>query len=85
VTIGDDSIVGAGSVVTKNVPSGMVVAGVPARVIGKTIDLDNKRMELSKKVDYFEYEIYNKNHPLPNEIVKELKMSAEKNNGFFLE
>ena len=33
VTIGENSIVGAGSVVTKDVPSNMVVAGNPARVI----------------------------------------------------
>jgi maltose O-acetyltransferase len=33
VTIGDDSIVGAGSVVTKDVPPRTVVAGNPARVI----------------------------------------------------
>jgi acetyltransferase-like isoleucine patch superfamily enzyme len=34
VSIGDDCIVGAGSVVTKTVPPGKVVAGNPARVIG---------------------------------------------------
>lgn len=34
VTIGDNCIVAAGAVVTKDVPSGSVVAGVPARVIG---------------------------------------------------
>ena len=33
VTIGDDCVVGAGSVVTHDIPSGSVVAGVPARVI----------------------------------------------------
>lgn len=33
VTIGDGAIVAAGSVVTKNVPSNKVVAGVPAKVI----------------------------------------------------
>ena len=33
VTIGDHSVVAAGAVVTKNVPSGCVVAGVPAKVI----------------------------------------------------
>ena len=33
VTIGDDVIIGAGSVVTKDIKSGLVVAGVPAKVI----------------------------------------------------
>jgi acetyltransferase-like isoleucine patch superfamily enzyme len=33
VTIGDFSVVGAGSVVTRDVPPGAVVVGVPARVI----------------------------------------------------
>ncbi|MFK8110647.1 MAG: sugar O-acetyltransferase [Rubripirellula sp.] len=33
VTIGDRSVIGAGSVVTKDVPTGVVVAGNPARVI----------------------------------------------------
>jgi acetyltransferase-like isoleucine patch superfamily enzyme len=32
-TIGEDSVVGAGSLVTKDVPAGMLVMGVPARVV----------------------------------------------------
>lgn len=35
VTIGDNSIIGAGSVVTKDIPANTVVAGVPAKVIRK--------------------------------------------------
>ena len=35
VTIGENAIVGAGSVVTKNVPDNAVVAGNPARVLRK--------------------------------------------------
>ena len=35
VTIGENAIVGAGSVVTKNVPPGTIVAGNPAKVLRK--------------------------------------------------
>jgi acetyltransferase-like isoleucine patch superfamily enzyme len=35
VTVGENSIVGAGAVVTKDVPPNAVVAGVPAKVIRK--------------------------------------------------
>ena len=35
ITIGENSIVGAGAVVTKDVPPNSVVAGVPAKVIKK--------------------------------------------------
>ena len=39
VIIGKNSIVGAGSVVTKNVPNNSIVVGNPAKVIGKIKDL----------------------------------------------
>jgi acetyltransferase-like isoleucine patch superfamily enzyme len=33
VSIGDDAIIGAGSVVTKNIPEKAIAVGVPAKVI----------------------------------------------------
>ena len=36
ITIGENSVVGAGSVVTKDVPADAIVAGNPARVMKKS-------------------------------------------------
>jgi len=44
VVIGENSLVGAGSVVTKNVPAGVVVAGNPAKVIASVDEIDRKRL-----------------------------------------
>ena len=38
VNIGDEAVIGAGSVVTRDVPAGMFAAGNPCRVIRKIID-----------------------------------------------
>lgn len=42
VTIGRGSVVGAGAVVTGNVPPGVVAAGVPARVLRPITDADRE-------------------------------------------
>jgi acetyltransferase-like isoleucine patch superfamily enzyme len=42
VTIGDNSIVTAGAVVTKSFPPGSILGGVPARIIGRVEDLGKK-------------------------------------------
>jgi serine acetyltransferase len=41
INIGDDSIVGANSLVTKNVPANEVWAGMPARFIKNSVGFDN--------------------------------------------
>lgn len=47
VSIGPNAIVGAGSVVTKNVEPGTVVAGNPARVVGSFENVREKLAEYS--------------------------------------
>ena len=46
ITIGDDSIIGAGSVITRDIPAGVVAAGAPCRVI--------REIRADEKTDYFE-------------------------------
>ena len=48
VKIGDNVVIAAGAVVNKDIPSGSVAAGVPAKVIGSFDDLRKKRLEQSK-------------------------------------
>ncbi len=49
VSIGDDTIIGAGSVVTRDVPSASVAAGNPAKVIcslGQLLEKRKKEMAI---------------------------------------
>lgn len=61
VTIGNDVIIGAGSVVTKSIPDGKIAAGNPARIVGETaafvgkikqFDVGSKGMSYEEKKKY---------------------------------
>lgn len=61
VTIGDDFIIGAGSIVTKSVESGKIAAGNPARIVGETKDFVTRISSQnvnSKKMNYNQKRIF---------------------------
>ena len=43
VKIGNNSIIGAGSVVTKDIPEGVIAVGNPCRILRKVTDEDKKK------------------------------------------
>ena len=52
VSIGDNSVIGAGSIVTKDIPSNVVAYGNPCKVIRPINDKDKEFYHKDKKIDY---------------------------------
>lgn len=52
VSIGDDSVIGAGSVVTKDIPSGVVAVGAPCRALRKINDRDYEYYHKDRKIGF---------------------------------
>lgn len=51
VTIGDDTVIGAGSVVTRDIPSGVVAVGNPCRVLREVGERDKIYYYRDRKID----------------------------------
>lgn len=51
ITIGEGSVIGAGSVVTRDVPAGVVAAGNPCRVLRSITERDREYYYKERKVD----------------------------------
>lgn len=51
VTIGDDSVIGAGSVVTRDIPAGVVAVGIPCRVVREIGEHDREFYWRDRRLD----------------------------------
>ncbi len=82
VKIGSNSIIGSGSVVTKDIPPNSIVAGNPAKVISNLDEYKNKIKNIAenKKVFDKEYHI----EKLDNEKRKEIIQSIGNSIGFIV-
>ena len=63
VTIGDNVVVGAGSVVTKDLPSNVVAVGNPCRIL--------------REVGEYDREYYFKNRKIPQTLWEEMGLQRE--------
>ena len=52
VTIGSDTIIGAGSVVTHDIPSGVIAVGNPCRVLREIGEHDKEYYYKDRKINY---------------------------------
>ena len=55
VTIGDNTVIGAGSVVTKDIPANVVAVGNPCRVLRPIGERDRQYYWRDKKIDWNEF------------------------------
>jgi galactoside O-acetyltransferase len=58
VTIGDNVVIGAGSIVTRDIPSGVVAVGNPCRVLRPVGEHDKEFYYRDKKIDQSVWEEY---------------------------
>ncbi|WP_418651006.1 acyltransferase [Tenacibaculum aestuariivivum] len=56
VTIGDNVIVAAGSVVTKSIPNGSIVGGNPSKIIGTTLDFEQRVVKYNLNIKDLSYQ-----------------------------
>ena len=52
ISIGDNVVIGAGGVVTKNLPSNVVTVGTPCKVLRKVNERDRKFYFRDRKIEW---------------------------------
>lgn len=88
VSIGDNCIIGAGSVVTKNIPSNSVAVGMPCRVICSLDEYFEKRKSLALKEAVERVNCFIERFgrvPLPSELREEFIYYVSRDNAPYYE
>jgi len=83
VFIGDDVVVGAGSVVTRDIPARSVAAGNPARVVSSLDEFLEKRRREMETSPRFGPEYADTDH-LPDAVKKEMNDAMKNRIGYIL-
>lgn len=84
VTVGENSIVAAGAVVTKDVPSNSVVAGNPAKVICSKNEYINKNKLLLNEYPKFSWNYSHGSGKLTEEMKEEMNDKLKYTNGYMI-
>ena len=84
VTIGEGSIVAAGSVVTRDVKPNTIVAGNPAREIISKEEYINKNKELLERSPKFSYDYSNACDKFSEEMKNEMKEKLRDTKGYMV-
>ena len=84
VTIGEGSIVSAGSVVTRDVKPNTIVAGNPAREIISKEEYINKNKELLERSPKFSYDYSNACDKFSEEMKNEMKEKLRDTKGYMV-